>query len=317
VGVVVPAEGSPSALGVTLDMLRLANEIADAGPPFEVQVLNVREGPVALGNGLSVQAQRLDTAPDAVIVVGVGSTSRHEMTERLAQREILDTAQWLSALPDRTQVLGACTATFVMGASGLLDDRTCTTTWWMADVFRERFPRARLDPDLVTSVDGRCWTAGASFSLVPLLMRFVEHTAGADLSDALARRSAHHSHHATGNQAVHRFPSPVEHDDPTMQRLETVVTARLHHRITIDELAAALHTTPRTLHRITHAHTGMSPGQVVRRHRVNEAVRLLRTTNLTVDAIARRVGFADQATLYRAVKHTTGNAPATFRRTST
>jgi transcriptional regulator GlxA family with amidase domain len=311
IDLLVTPHSSPSAFGVAIDLFALANDLAERGDIFNLHVRSPTGGVVALRGGISVDTERCGRPPDAVLVNGIGSVTAHDMSDCLRRQELRDSARWLRELPDRTALLAACTATFVLGAAGVLDDKECTTTWWMADVFKETFPTARLNADLVTAVDGRCWTAGASFSLVPLVLAYIEQHAGRALVDTIARRTAHH---AGINQAVHRFPAPQWQHDALVTDLETFVTANLHRRISLSELASELHTTPRTLHRRTQATTGGSPGSLIQRLRVDEAVRLLRSTTLPVNTIARQVGFSDQTSLYRSVKAVTGNSPTAFRR---
>jgi transcriptional regulator GlxA family with amidase domain len=311
IDLLVTPNGSPSALGVASDLFALANDLADDGQLFDVHTCSTTGGTVGLRGRISVDTERCGAPADAVLVNGIGSVTAREMHDRLESRDLRDSARWVSELPDRTQLMAACTATFVLGAAGVLDERECTTTWWMADVFRETFPDARLDPDLVTAVDGRCWTAGASFSLIPMVLAFIGQHSSQSLVDTIARRTAHH---AGGNQAVHRFPVPQWHHDALIADLEAFVTANLNRRIPLSELASQLHTTPRTLHRRTRAITGGSPGHLIQRLRVDEAVRLLRNTTLPVNTIARMVGLSDQTSLYRSVKSITGNNPTAFRR---
>jgi AraC-like DNA-binding protein len=58
---------------------------------------------------------------------------------------------------------------------------------------------------------------------------------------------------------------------------------------------------------------GEAPIQYVTRHRLERARRLLRSTDLTVAEIARRVGYASESALSRALKSSNGEGPSEIR----
>ena len=59
---------------------------------------------------------------------------------------------------------GACIGTFVIAESGLLGHQRATTTWWLAPMFRRRYPRMSLDESQMISKSGCFVTAASSLS---------------------------------------------------------------------------------------------------------------------------------------------------------
>ncbi|WP_370288287.1 DJ-1/PfpI family protein [Siccirubricoccus soli] len=68
--------------------------------------------------------------------------------------------QWVKELPWHSGACGSiCTGAFLLGCAGLLDDRRVTTHWQDAQALAARFPKARVEPDLIYVRDGRLITA--------------------------------------------------------------------------------------------------------------------------------------------------------------
>src|SRR5438034_1083754 len=68
----------------------------------------------------------------------------------------------------------ACIGTFVIAESGLLDHHHATTTWWLAPLFRKRYPHVLLDESNMIVKSGRFVTAGAALSHIDLALWLVE-----------------------------------------------------------------------------------------------------------------------------------------------
>ncbi len=82
---------------------------------------------------------------------------------------------------------------------------------------------------------------------------------------------------------------------------------------TVEQYAAALGYSVRTLARATAAAAGRTPKQVVDDRVALEAKRLLMQSDLTVAAVGRRVGFAEPTNFGRFFHRHTGMTPAAFR----
>ena len=67
-------------------------------------------------------------------------------------------------------VAAACIGTFVLAESGLLDTHRATTTWWLAPLFRKRYPNVELDESNMIVKSGRFVTAGAALGHLDLAL---------------------------------------------------------------------------------------------------------------------------------------------------
>lgn len=86
--------------------------------------------------------------------------------------------------------------------------------------------------------------------------------------------------------------------------------AELH---SVEQVAAQLHCSPRTLSRACQDSFGLTPKEVLDARKAREARRLLEYTDLSVQAVGRRVGFEDPANFGRFFARNVGMTPGAFR----
>jgi transcriptional regulator GlxA family with amidase domain len=89
---------------------------------------------------------------------------------------------------------------------------------------------------------------------------------------------------------------------------------RLAEPVSLEEMAAHARMSVRTFTRRFREETGMSPRQWLLRQRVTHAQLLLESTDLGVDAVARRSGLGSATALRQHLQATIGVAPSAYRR---
>ncbi|HEY7643170.1 MAG TPA: helix-turn-helix domain-containing protein [Steroidobacteraceae bacterium] len=302
----------PGALGVTLDVLEIVNRLAQR-TVFDWRVLCVEGSKARARGGLQIAAQSLDRARprDLVIVLGIGALAAEDVRPRLESREATQAAKWLrQAWQSGSAVAASCTGVFLLGASGLLDDRRCTTTWWLVPTLAELYPSCCVEADAMVTEDRRVWTSGASFSHIDLMLSLATRFAGPELATKAARYLVVDQR---ASQARYVIPAFLAAQDPLATQVEGYVRKRLAQRIELDKMAGSMGTSGRTLSRRIRRVTGLSPMRFVQKIRVDAALHLLDTTRLPLAAIAERVGFSDPSALYRLTVRHTGRTPTEFR----
>jgi transcriptional regulator GlxA family with amidase domain len=296
-----------SGLSVVLDTLATANELAAAAGRragrYEIEICGVTRR-VSTSQGLRVPVTRARRAsrPDLVIVPAIGCKTRDTILAALDRKDVADAGELLRAWSRAgARVAGACTATFVLAASGLLDGGLATTTWWLSPVFRERFPRVSLDESRMIVPWSRVVTAGAALAHVDLALWFVRQRSPS-LADMVARYLAFD---ARPSQAAYVMPDHLAHADPLVDRFEHWARRHLTD-FTLGDAARHVGTSERTLERKIHDVLGRSPLSYVQELRVELAVHRLRTTKDTIDQIASDVGYSDGVTLRLLLRKKTG-----------
>jgi transcriptional regulator GlxA family with amidase domain len=285
-------------LSAVLDAFQTANELIElsdmAVPRFDVRIVGVRKK-VTTSQGLGVPVHAPGTrAPDCLVVPAIGFKMPAPLEAALTRPDIADAATLLRRWANRgSTVAAACIGTFVVAESGLLDGQHATTTWWLAPLFRKRYPNVLLDESNMVVKSGQFVTAGAALSHVDLALWLVR-----GVSPELAALTAKYLIVDTRpSQSAYALTDHLVHDDPIVQRFERWARARLTRGFSLDEAARATGASKRTLARHMQNVLGKSPLAYFQSLRIERAVHLLKTGNASVDEIAARVGYADGTTL--------------------
>jgi transcriptional regulator GlxA family with amidase domain len=305
------------SLGVTLDAALAANRLRRAsGQPDLFTVLRVtpRGRQVVTGAGLRVGP--LDPLPavgkgDLIVVPGANAATPPEVEAWLDSPPLRQATSWLAAAHNAgAHVAAGCTGSFVAAEAGLLTGGQATTTWWLAPLFRQRYPEVVLDLEHMVVNCGRVTTAGAALAQADLMLGLIGRFGSARLAAACARYLLMDQRETQSRYAVLRH---LTRQEPFLMKLEKLIERRLAQPVAAAELAAAMHVSPRTLARRVQAAVGLSPLRLVQRLRTERALQLIEASDLPIDEVAARVGYTDAATLRRLLKRTVGASPGALR----
>jgi transcriptional regulator GlxA family with amidase domain len=285
-------------LSAVLDAFQTANELIVAAnltvPRFDVRIVAVRRT-VRTSQGLGVPVTAIPRrAPDFVVVPAIGFKMPGPLEAALARPDIPDATDALQSWAKRgAAITAACIGTFVLAESGLLDHHRATTTWWLAPLFRQRYPNVALEDASMLVRSGRIVTAGAALGHMDLALWIIR-----EASPQLAALTAKYLVvDSRPSQSSYAIADHLVHEDPVVQRFESWARARLHHGFSLDDAAKAVGASKRTLARHMDAVLGRSPLSYFQKLRVERAVHLLKTSRASVDEVASKVGYTDGATL--------------------
>jgi len=285
-------------LAAVLDALQTANELIEVGgltvPRFEVRIAGVRKS-VKTSQGLTVPVHAAPwREPDCVVVPAIGFKMPEPLQAALARPDIRDAGAALLQWDRRDAMIAtACIGTFVMAESGLLDRQHATTTWWLAPLFRQRYPQVLLDESNMIVKSGRYVTAGAALSHIDLALWLVR-----GVSPKLASLAAKYLIvDSRPSQSAYALADHLVHSDALVQRFESWARSRLKDGFSLDEAAEAVGASKRTLARRMQTVLGKSPLSYFQSLRVERAVHLLKTSSASVDEIATRVGYSEGSIL--------------------
>lgn len=307
----VAADGiSPLDLGAVAEVFGSHWRLVE--PWYELTVCAEEPGPVRTRGGLCAEVdaglEAVDGA-DLVIALPVESYLRVPPPSPVTKA--------LAAAHDRgARVASLCVGAFTLGAAGLLDGRVATTHWLECARLAAEYPTATVVPGALYQDDDRVLTSGGVAAGIDLCMYIVRTDYGAEIANRLGRRLVMGPHRDGGQAQYIEHPIPERAPDPIGVAMTWALT-HLDQPLTIAALAVKSHMSVRTFVRQFRNTTGTTPRQWLIAQRMELAQRLLETTDLPVEQVARRAGFGTSLSLRQHFLSRLQTSPSAYRRTFT
>ncbi len=281
----------------------------DGLPRFDFAVAATRPGLVRLDNGVTIAVEhgleRLGSA-DLIHVLA------WDDVDAQPEPELLDA---LRAAYDRgTTIASHCTGAVVLAAAGLLDGRRATTHWTTAAALAARYPAVQVDPNVLYVDEGRILTGAGTAAGVDLCLYLLRREFGARTANAVARSMVVPPHRDGGQAQFIDSPVAGVEDCDRFGDLLGWMRGNLALDLTVDCLAARAMMSPRTFARHFVAVTGSTPRAWLLGQRLQVAEELLETGDLSIEEVARRVGFGTAAGLRQQFVRRRGVPPRDYRR---
>ncbi|MET9921938.1 helix-turn-helix domain-containing protein [Streptomyces sp. NPDC006435] len=219
-----------------------------------------------------------------------------------------------AAVQRGAQVLSICTGAFLLGEAGLLDERGCTTHWRYTDELARRYPRARVESDVLYVDENPVITGAGTAAGVDTCLHLIRREHGSAVAGAIARRMVTPPHRDGGQHQYRQRPLPRE-GTGSLTPVLAWMEANLDQDLTVDTMADRARLSPRTFARRFRQETGTTPLRWLTGQRVLLAQHHLETTDDPVAAIAHRAGFGTVDNLRHHFARHLGTTPQTYRHT--
>jgi AraC family transcriptional activator FtrA len=211
------------------------------------------------------------------------------------------------------RLITICSGVFVLAAAGLLDGKRATTHWRYVERLRARYPRVRVEPDMLYVDEGRILTSAGSASGIDLCLHLVRRDYGAEIANQVARRLVV-APHREGGQSQYVPLAAGAGTSGGLAKLLEWVQGRLSEDLSVARLGRRAAMSPRTFARRFREETGATPHRWLTHQRLLAAQRLLETTNQSIDHIAEAVGLRTAETLRLHFRRTLRTSPTAYRR---
>ncbi|MFE0461354.1 GlxA family transcriptional regulator [Kitasatospora sp. NPDC058965] len=281
---------------------------------YRVDTCTVDGLPVPTSSDFSISVthgpELLARADTVVIPAATG------LHERLAGGLPAPMAAALARIRPGTRLVSICTGAFVLAAAGLLDGRPATTHWNHAEDFAARYPRVKVDPDVLYVDDGDVLTSGGVAAGVDLCLHLIRRDHGGAVANRVARYSLVPPWREGGQRQYTELQVAAALDPGgSTGPVRAWALQHLDQPLTLQQLAERARMSVRTFTRRFREETGASPGQWLTTQRTERARELLERTELSIDQVARESGFGTAASLRQQLRGRLDLPPSAYRRT--
>jgi transcriptional regulator GlxA family with amidase domain len=262
-------------------------------------------------SGITFPSKKRPSKPMDVLILLAGLRPEPEQALRLLEKESKCVRPLIQLAQKQDAVIATtCGAAYLLAASGLLDGKRATISWWLKREAKRRFPQVRWEPQRLIVRQGRIYTTGAAYAGLELITRL--------LIDLGFKKEERQVRKLMVLPPSREFQSPYEIQPAVAyesfeSRLVSKIKGSLR-QLTPLSLAERLGVSPRTLSRKFFDELQTSPGRWIREKRLEAARKLLETTPLNVSEICFAVGYQDVPSFSRLFSESTGMSPGEFRK---
>jgi transcriptional regulator GlxA family with amidase domain len=278
------------------------------------RIVSLSSEPFRCGNDIPVTpdlAIEDVSKADILILPELWLAPSDDMRERYAELK-----NWIRRLyRSGCTVYSACSGSVLLAATGLLKGREATSHWAYADLFRNSFPEVRFNPEpnlVFADPAGRIVTAGGTTSWHDLAIHIISRHCGPGEALRIAKvylLKLHGEGQLPYAALVRRQP----HADSVVRHAETWLAENFRKPHAVAAAVAACGIPERSLKRRFKAATGTTLMSYVQNLRIEDAKRLLESTEKASDNIAVGIGYENTAFFRRLFKRCTGLTPGQYR----
>lgn len=296
VSILVPEGTASVAVTGPMDILNEANKFykqtnpSSKKPFFDVELVSLNKRRVKCLSNYSLDCnnsiQRLKKT-DLILVSNITGDFEQGVKKNMGF------VSWINVQYKLGADIGAfCTGTFLLAATGLLDNKRATTHWMAVDAFRKMFPRVKLLPDKIITDEGRLYCAGGSTSFFNLVLYVIEKYCGHEVA-VLISKSMLIDMDKVPQSVYAIFSTQKNHGDDEILKVQNYIEENFDVRIWVDDLIGFTALSRRSLIRRFKAATGNTPQEYIQRVKVENARKRLEFEKTDIQQIAYDLGYDD------------------------
>lgn len=279
------------------------------------RIASLTRQPFRCGNGIPVSPDlAIDEASetDILILPELWLAPNDDMKERYPELK-----EWIHRhYHSGSTIYSACSGAVLLAATGLLKGREATSHWGYADLFRKSFPEVqfRPEPNLVfADQTGRIVTAGGTTSWHDLAIHIISRHCSPGEAMRIAKVYLL-KWHGEGQLPYASLVRRQPHADSVVRHAEDWLATHFKEPHAVAAVVVECGIPERSLKRRFKTATGSTLIGYVQNRRIEEAKRLLETSDTSSEDIAPAVGYENQAFFRRLFKRSTGLTPGQYRR---
>jgi transcriptional regulator GlxA family with amidase domain len=210
------------------------------------------------------------------------------------------------------EIASICTGAFLLASSGLLDGKTCSTHWAVADNFRTMFPKVNLQTDKLITDENGIYTNGGAYSFLNLVIYLIEKYY--DRQTAIFCSKVFQIEMDRQSQSAFIiFKGQKLHGDEMVQQAQAYIESNLDEKISVEDLSSKFAVGRRNFDRRFIKATGNTPVEYSQRVKIESAKKAFETSRKTINEVMYEVGYSDVKAFREVFRKITGMSPLEYR----
>jgi transcriptional regulator GlxA family with amidase domain len=211
-----------------------------------------------------------------------------------------------------SEIASFCIGSFLLGATGLLNGKKCTTHWRFTNEFRKMYPEALLVDDKIMTEANGIYTSGGAYSYLNLLLYLIEKNAGRDVAVLISKAFMIDIDRNSQSPFI-IFMGQKEHEDEQVKKAQEFIESNFNEKITVDQLASRFALSRRNLERRFKKATANTIAEYIQRVKIEAAKMSLESSRVNVNEVMYKVGYTDPKAFRVTFKRITGLSPVQYR----
>lgn len=210
------------------------------------------------------------------------------------------------------EIASICTGAFMLASSGLLDGKTCSTHWAVADNFRNMFPKVNLQTDKLITDEHGIYTNGGAYSFLNLIIYLIEKYYDRQTAIFCSKVfQIEMDRHSQSEFTI--FTGQKLHGDEMVKKAQAYIESKPDEKISVEDLSSKFSVGRRNFDRRFIKATGNTPVEYSQRVKIESAKKAFETTRKTINEVMYEVGYSDVKAFREVFRKITGVSPLEYR----
>lgn len=210
-------------------------------------------------------------------------------------------------------IYGFVTGAYLMAEAGLLNGRTATTHWHLAEDFQRRYPKVNLSPDEMLTSHQRLYCCGGINATMDMSMHIIQEYCGPIVAQQCEKHCmmGTRRNYLRVNIDVSQYKT---HSDERILGIQTWLEKHYAEPISLEEVATQFGFSQRNLNRRFKLAVNQAPQKYLQLYRMEVAKELLRNSSLSIQQVCYDCGYDSITVFGRRFKQYAQMSPSEFKR---
>lgn len=274
-------------------------------PWYKTDVINMENHSFETTGGITLTTQYVESLDYYDTLIIPGWPTGNSPIPTLIEQQVTQFYQ------EGKRILTLCSGAFLLGKLGILDGKNSTTHWMYEAEFRDQFPKAKYQSDVLYVFDGQIGCSAGSASALDLGLAIIRQDFGFERANQVAKRLVVSSHRSGGQAQF--VDTPLLKVPSSFSQAVEWASLNIDKTITVDEWSRQANMSRRTFDRKFRSSFSLSPKEWLIQQRVERAKGLLETEKLSIEQLATSAGFENATTMRHHFRRLVGISPRKYR----